>query len=244
MAGEKLGYVYGAFAGADLVGRENLFVEITGAAGGLPVVSIATDAEAADGVILRGDVKDATVRVCNEGIVMVKAGGVIAAADAIEVSGGKAVKATTGKVVGKALSSAVNGDVIPMMIYPGCFATVIVNHQSSGYTFMGAAAADLTGKEGIAVIIDGVDTNGFPIVKQATNALAIDGILLTGAAKDALVTVVFAGLVEAVAGAAITAGAAVEVASGKVVTKTAGVEVGKAVGAALDADDKILVLVK
>lgn len=244
MAGEKLGYIYSAFAGADLVGKEGQFAKITGAKEGLPVVGIATDAMAADGVILRGDAKDTTVRICNQGIVMAQAGGVIAAADAIEISGGKAVKATTGEVVGRALSSAVKGDVIPMMIYPGLFATVVVNHQSSGYTFMGAAAADLTGKEGIAVIIDGVDTNGFPIVKQATNAQAIDGILLTGAAKDALVTVVFAGLVEAVAGAAITAGAAVEVASGKVVTKTTGVEVGKAVGAALNADDKILVFVK
>lgn len=115
MAGEKLGYIYSAYAGEDLVGKEYLLVRITGAKNGLPVVKLATDAESVSGVILRGDVQDATVRICNQGIAMVEAYGNITAGGPVEAKDAKAMAVSSGIPAGIALQTATAGDIIPFM---------------------------------------------------------------------------------------------------------------------------------
>lgn len=243
MAGEKIGYTYSAYAGADLVDKEGQFVKISGGLNGLPVVSIATDALQADGVILRGDVKDAVVRIGHSGIVMAVAGGNIAASEAVEVLGGKAVKATAGKAVGIAISDAADGDMFPILLLQGSNVTVHVDHQHTGYIFRAVAGADLTGKEGYVVSITGA-TNGLPKVGLATDAQAIDGVIVTGGAKDTEVEIVLNGVTTVVAEDVIAALAALEAKNGKVITKTTGVTIGKALEAAAAQGDKILALIK
>ena len=118
MAGEKIGYVYSAYAGADHTGKEGCGVVISGGADGLPTVSIATAGVKIDGVILRGEVKDATDRVAKEGIVMMVVGTAIGAAGEVEIDGnGAIITKTTGVAIGKVFAAADAGDIVPVFLY-------------------------------------------------------------------------------------------------------------------------------
>lgn len=118
MAGEKIGYVYSAYAGADHTGKEGYGVVISGGADGLPTVSIATAGVKIDGVILRGEVKDATDRVAKEGIVMMVVGTAIGAAGEVEIDdNGAIITKATGVAIGKVFAAADAGDIVPVFLY-------------------------------------------------------------------------------------------------------------------------------
>lgn len=102
-------------AGSDLSTKQFQFVSINSSG----QLAITADAAAADGVLLDkpaaagrvGAVATVPGQICR-----VLAGGTITNGDLLEVLSGKAVTKSSGKVVGKALSAAVTGDVIPVLL--------------------------------------------------------------------------------------------------------------------------------
>lgn len=118
MAGEKLNYVYSAYAGANHVGKEGRFVTITGAKDGLPVVTVTTAGTKADGVILRGDEQGTVERIGKDGILWVVADDAIPSIGEVEVGNeGGCKPKDSGIAVGKALATATKGDMIPVFVY-------------------------------------------------------------------------------------------------------------------------------
>lgn len=74
-------------------------------------------------------------------------------------------------------------------------------YEVPGFSFTGVAAADLTGKEGLGVVIN---SNG--LIALAGDAVAIDGILRYGAAIGRTVTVVQTGIMGVIYGDTVAAG--------------------------------------
>lgn len=102
-------------AGSDLSTKQFQFVSFNSSG----QLAITADAAAADGVLLNkpsasGQV--AAVATVPGQISRALAGGTITNGDLLEVATGKAVTKSSGKVVGKALSAAVSGDVFPILL--------------------------------------------------------------------------------------------------------------------------------
>lgn len=103
-------------ASADLSTKQFQFVSVNSSA----QVAVTANAAAADGVLLNNDASAAGKRCAVAStpgqICRVLAGGTITNGDLLEVLSGKAVTQSSGKIVARALSAAVTGDIIPALL--------------------------------------------------------------------------------------------------------------------------------
>lgn len=101
-------------AASDISTKQFQFVTISSTG-----LALTADAAAADGVLLDkpnaagipGNIAAVPGQICR-----VLAGGTITAGDYLEVASGKAVTKSSGKIVGRAVTGAVSGDVFPVLL--------------------------------------------------------------------------------------------------------------------------------
>jgi hypothetical protein len=109
--------------------------------------------------------------------------------------------------------------------------------EKLGYVYGAVSAADLTGKEGYAVVISGSGTNTVPKVAIAGAGVKIDGVVLRGDVVGAMNRIGKDGFIMMKVGATISAAGEVEInASGLIIPKASGTAIGKVMAAAATND--------
>jgi hypothetical protein len=103
--------------GSDLSARQFQFVSVNSSG----QLAVTADAAAADGILLdnHADAAGKPGSMAIAGVCRVAAGGTITAGDYLDVTSGKAVTHASGKIVGKALVSAVSGDIFTALFLRG-----------------------------------------------------------------------------------------------------------------------------